>query len=323
MKKIPRFLKIFISVIIFLGLFWTIVNLIQPYQVIEYNTWRKEDRTLITAHRGGANLNPENTKMAFDYVIRETSYTDIVEFDVRLTEDDDLVIMHDATINRTGLNVETNDIIIREHTFEELNDYNLGVNFEHDGIKPYENLKIEEATSLGLTIMRLTDFLDEYKDDRYFRVYLEIKDDGDDAKLAVDKVEGILGQAKYDMWDDRIMFISFSKTAVKHTLENYPNRYVAGMGFNIVPSLIGSKLKLNSLFKVQFQSIQISMVVKAGPLKINCATKSFVNAAHKRNQSVSFWTIDDEEDMRLLIELGVDGITTDSPDVLARVLGVI
>lgn len=323
MKKIPKFFRGLIYLVAILGLFWIVVNIIPPYQVTKHNTWRKEDMTLISAHRGGANLNPENTKMAFDYVIKETEYTDIVEFDVRLTKDDQLVIIHDDTINDTGIKGESEDVFIRESYYEDLKKYNLGVNFEKDGIKPYENLTIAEASEKGLTIMLLEDFFKEYKNERYFRVFLEIKDEESDGVKAVDIAEEIIARPEYNLWDSRVMIISFSKDVVKHTLENYPNRYVAGMGYNMVGSLIGTKLALNSLFKVKFHSIQTSMEVEAGPLTLNCATKGFVRSAHKRNQSVVYWTIDDENDMRKLIALDADTITTDSPDLLAKVLGKI
>lgn len=321
MKKIPRFFRRLIYVLIVLGLFWTVVNLIKPYQVTDNNLWKKQDMTLISAHRGGAELNPENTKMAFDYVINETNYTDIVEFDVRLTKDDELVIIHDETINRTGINNEQSDVVIRERTYEELKNYNLGVNFEKDGIKPYADISLSSAEKLGLTIMTLEDFFDRYQDSRYFRIFLEIKDKEETGILAVDKVEELLASSKYSMWDSRVMIISFSKDVVKHVVNNYPNRYVAGMGYNMVGSMIGSKLHLDSLFKVKFHSIQTSMKVKVGPFNLNCATKGFVKSAHKRNQSVVYWTINDESDMQKLIDLGADIITTDSPDILAKVLG--
>ena len=42
---------------------------------------------------------------------------------------------------------------------------------------------------------------------------------------------------------------------------------------------------------------------------------------HARGIPVHVWTVDEEEEMRELLALGVDGIVTDRPDVLARVLG--
>lgn len=307
-----------------LVLFWLIVGLFEPYQVVEKNPWRKEDRTLISAHRGGALLNPENTEMAFDHVIIKTDYTDILEIDVRLTKDDQLVIMHDASINRTGIKEEVEEVIIREKNYKELVHYNLGVNFvDREGNKPYdfsEEKSVEELKSLGLSIMTLDDFLKKYENVRDFKVLLEIKDDKELGVKAVDVAEEII--AKYNNWDERIMIISFSTDVINHTLEKYPNRYVAGMGYNMIPFLAGSILRLDALFKVKYQSVQSSMITKAGPISINCATQQFVDSAHRRNQCVAFWTINEESDMRHLIGLGVDVITTNAPDLLAEVLGI-
>jgi glycerophosphoryl diester phosphodiesterase len=42
---------------------------------------------------------------------------------------------------------------------------------------------------------------------------------------------------------------------------------------------------------------------------------------HRLGIPVHVWTVDDEDEMRALLAIGVDGIVTDRPDVLARVLG--
>ena len=299
MKKLRKFLTILTTVLVVIAVAWFIISLIPPKAAVEGdNPWRKTDQTLISAHRGGANLNPENTEMAFDYVINETTYTDIVEIDIRVTKDNELVI-----------------------TYDELVQYNLGVNFEKDGVKPYENLTTKEAEEKGLTIMKFEEFLIKYQSSRYFRLLLEIKDSKELGVKAVDMAEEII--AKYADWDERIMIISFSTDVVNHVLANYKDRYVAGMGYNMVTFLIGSVLNLDCLFNIKYHSVQSSMITKAGPISIDCATQSFVDSAHARNQCVAFWTINDEADMRYLVSLGVDVITTNSPDVLDKVLGKI
>lgn len=327
MTKGRKILIVVSSIILTIAIAWIIIGAIPPKVAVEEtNPWRKTDRTLISAHRGGANLNPENTEKAFDYVINETTYTDIVEIDVRLTKDNELVIIHDDSINRTGIKDQNaSKVVIRETYYKDLLKYNLGVNFEVvvNDVKtyPYENLKEEDLKSEGLSIMTLNEFLDKYEESRYFRLLLEIKDTKEDAKLAVDKAEQII--ATYPEWDERIMMISFSRDAVNHCLENYPDRYVAGLGYNMIEFLIGQQLNLDSLFNVKYHSIQTSMITTAGPISIDCATQSFVDSAHARNQCIAYWTINDETDMRKLIDLGADVITTNSPDVLAKVLGII
>lgn len=46
----------------------------------------------------------------------------------------------------------------------------------------------------------------------------------------------------------------------------------------------------------------------------------FIREAHRRGLPVHVWTVDDSEVMRALVEWNVDGIQTDRPDLLARVL---
>ena len=56
------------------------------------------------------------------------------------------------------------------------------------------------------------------------------------------------------------------------------------------------------------------------PPGIRIVTRGLVRAAHKRGLRIDVWTIDEEADMRRLLEWGVDGIMSDRPDILARVL---
>ena len=135
MKKLQKVLLIIGIVLVSIGTVWMIISFIPPKAAVSgTNPWRKTDKTLISAHRGGANLNPENTEMAFDYVINETTYTDIVEIDIRVTKDNELVIIHDDSINRTGIKGEVDNdnlLLINDLTYDELVQYNLGVNFEN------------------------------------------------------------------------------------------------------------------------------------------------------------------------------------------------
>jgi glycerophosphoryl diester phosphodiesterase len=53
---------------------------------------------------------------------------------------------------------------------------------------------------------------------------------------------------------------------------------------------------------------------------VRVVTRGFVAAAHRLNLPVQVWTVDEPDDMRRLLSWGVDGLQTDRPDLLARVL---
>ena len=318
-------IKIFGIIVVSLAIFWIIVNIIPPKKIVQKNAWIKNDKTLISAHRGGSNLNPENTEKAFDYVILETSYVDIVEIDVAYTKDGFIVINHDSDINDMALTEEDKTVRLDEHTYEELRNYNLGRNFidQKTKTKIYENYTIEQAENAGLTLMTLNDFLIKYQKVRDIKLLLEIKEDGAKGEKLVDEVETMFNSDLYCWWKERTMIISFNDELINYVVEKYPNQYVGPLGYKILPQIIFQKLALGSLYKTDFQNLQITMSKKIGPLNIKLATKGMVKFAHKRNQAVACWTINDEEEMKYLIECGVDIITTDSPDVLAKLLGKI
>ena len=108
----------------------------------------------------------------------------------------------------------------------------------------------------------------------------------------------------------RVCIASFSDQRLDFVKNNYP-KFCRSMG----PSEILS-LKLHSLglkkFLPEADCVQIP-IYKYG---IKLATKKLIEAAHKLNLKVHVWTINDAATMDRLIDLGVDGIITDKPNLL-------
>ena len=93
MTKKRKALIITSSIFAFILTFFMVINMIPKKAVVEgVNPFKKNDVTLISAHRGGAFLNPENTEKAFDHVILETTYADIIEIDIHKTKDNVYVL---------------------------------------------------------------------------------------------------------------------------------------------------------------------------------------------------------------------------------------
>jgi glycerophosphoryl diester phosphodiesterase len=78
-----------------------------------------------------------------------------------------------------------------------------------------------------------------------------------------------------------------------------------------------SRLHLEFLLRPSYDALQVP--AKYGGHEV--VTPRFVEAAHYRGVRVDVWTIDDPEEMRRLLDLGVNVIMTNHPQALAKVLG--
>ena len=112
----------------------------------ETNAYITTDTALISAHRSGGGIMPENTMLAFKSCMESEDFnTDIFEFDLHITKDNKLILLHDDTLDRTTNAVEHfgyEDVKPIDHTYAELRELNFGENFQAaDGSYPYRGLR--------------------------------------------------------------------------------------------------------------------------------------------------------------------------------------
>ena len=89
-------------------------------EIKEFFEWKPDRIPLVSAHRGGPYPGyPENSLEAFEHVLRYTPA--IIEFDVAISKDSILVLMHDNTLERTT----TGKGKVIDHTYEEIRDLYL------------------------------------------------------------------------------------------------------------------------------------------------------------------------------------------------------
>ena len=316
---LSRRLRVLLIISLSICLIFNVFSIIPLRKVTNENFWI-ENEVQISAHRGGALLNPENTKKAFDYVIKETDYTDIVEIDLRLTKDNIIVINHDGNINRMALSENESSISINDYNYVNLLEYNLGRNFvDLDGNKPYFNYSVLKAKEEGLTLMSLEDFFSEYNNYRDIKVFLEIKESGESGKYIVDEIIKMI-EGEYEWWKTRSMFITFDDELVNYIYDKY-DYYVGALGDKVGYQIGFIKMGLDLFYFPNYQSIQVPYNQKAKDMPlIDLATKDMITRAHKRNQLVVYWGVNNKKDMEKLIAIGVDVITTDRPDLLANIL---
>lgn len=154
-------------------------------------------------------------------------------------------------------------------------------------------------------ITRLAELLEELPDARF---NIDVKADAAvEPVLAVLRRSGAMG---------RVCLASFSDTRLARLRRLGGPELLTSMG----PRSAGA-LWLAGRVPVAGLAVRGTLAqVPAAQGRLRIVDDRFVRAAHRRGLEVHVWTIDDEAEMARLLDLGVDGLVTDRPDVLREVL---
>ncbi len=316
-------LKIFAGIIVVLALFFTVINVIPPKKVIENNPFIKgeEDLPMIAAHRGGGISNPENTLMAYRAAVNDFGIQ-ICETDVWLTKDGHLVYSHDSSINRMACKEDEDKVLIAEHTLDELRSYNMGYNFSDPdtGEYIYRDVPEEDQERMGLKILEFDELMEEFYDTKKDLLFIvEIKNGEEQGYKAADIIDEVL-TTRFPDYKNRIVIGTFHPEIEEYLKEKHPTLMRGGSTAGAGKFVFTQMLGVNLFSSDDFTCLQIPMSYKIKGIKLNLTRKNYIKRAHRRNMAVQYWTINDADDMRFLIDLDVDAIMTDDPKLLKKVL---
>ena len=274
---------------------------------------------LISAHRAGGDLAPEETLKAFRACMAPTDYrVDIVEFDLHLTKDNELVLLHDGTVDRTSNGIEhfgKKDIKVIDKTLAELKELNFGENFPGlDGSYQYRGKRGDEIDPeiKILTLDEVLTFLtNERPDDLNY--IIEIKDGGKDGERAMDKLNKKMHE--YNIVDKTIVG-TFKDNVTRYIDKQYPDLIRSASIIECVgvyySFLYGTKPSVNC------DVLQIP----ANLSWVHFDSKAFIDYCHKYGLAVQYWTINDVNLAGRLVEYGADAIITDNPkDIYSVIYG--
>ena len=331
MKK-HKGLKILGIILASILLFFAVINVIPPKKNVEDNPFvvEKGDLPMIAAHRGGGDCNPENTMLAFREAVN-TYKVDIIESDLYLTADGYLVYNHDSYVDETcNINGDltldevedlcddkANRHYISDLTLAELEQYNFGYYFEDDnGERIYKDA--ENFADLGLQIATVEKLFEEfYQSNPDLLFIVEIKDSGERGYEACRILYETL--EKYPNYKKNIVVGTFHDEIEQELKEKYPD-LLRGAPTGTAAKFVATQyLRVNLFNNSDFACLQIPMSYDVG-IELPLVAKTLVKRAHRRNIAVQYWTINDADDMRTLIEMGCDCIMTDNPELLASVL---
>ena len=322
-RKRGKGLKIFLCILGALVLFFAVINLIPPKKVTEKNPFIKEENALpmIAAHRGGGHENPENTLMAFCAAVNDFGIQ-ICETDVWMTSDGHLVYSHDGSINRMACEENAEKVEIGEHTLAELRAYNMGYNFQDPktGEYIYRDTPEEEQEKLGLKILEFHELLEEFYDTKKDLLFIvEIKDGGETGYQAAEIMDRVLTE-RFPDYKQNLVVGTFHPEIEADLQRNHPTLMRGASTSGAAKFVITQMLGVNLFADVDFTCLQVPMSYTLKGIKLDLTWKTYIDRAHRRNIAVQYWTINDADEMRFLIERGVDCIMTDDPLLLKQVL---
>lgn len=268
-------------------------------------------KPLIIAHRGARSLAPENTILAARKAVEAGA--DMWELDVSVTADGELFVMHDDTLERT-CNVEQvfpdrYPWNVQDFTLAEVHQLDCGSWFiEEDPFQQIAAGNVSAAdleTYKGAKAPTLREAL-EFTRDNHWSVNIEIKEQPDDATavLAVEKTVALVQELGMD--DGRQVVISSFEHAYLHQVREMNDR---------IPIQILTSVDIQDLdqYLASFGTNYLNpkaIVWSPAELKEMSANGILCNV----------WTVNEEAEMRAMIDANVNGIITDFPQRLSLLL---
>ena len=256
------------------------------------------------AHRGASGLAPEHTFPAWDRAVRAGA--DYIEQDVQLTRDGVLVVLHDDTLDRTARGPANNCTgTVRTKTYAQLRTCDVGSWFNE------RYPQRARPAYVGLQIPTLAQVFERYG--HAVDYYIETKSPHLAGGLAERELLRLLDV--YDLrdaavTDAKVLIQSFSPASLAAIAALDPALPLVQL-LVTVPPASSRDMVLDAVAEY---------AVGVGPSAAG-VDAAFVTAAHDRCLAVHPYTVDDPQQLRELLNAGVDGIFTNRPDTLQALLG--
>lgn len=239
---------------------------------------------------------PENTMEAFRLGVEAGAGG--LELDVHLTRDGRLVVIHDSTVDRTTGGTGA----VADMTLGELRALDAGHDFSpEDGATfPYRDRNVRVPT--------LAEVLRAFPG---VVVNVDMKADHPGIEATVLGVLREAGAARRALVaSSRHSTVSRFRKISGGSIPTGASRWEIGVFY------LFSRLHLERLLLPAYDALQVPPRHRGIPL----VTRRFIDAAHARGVRVDAWTINGADEMRSLLDLGVDVVMTDRPATLAEVL---
>ncbi|OFW67792.1 MAG: hypothetical protein A2Z12_07670 [Actinobacteria bacterium RBG_16_68_21] len=243
------------------------------------------EHPLRLAHRGSRLLWPENTMVAFQGAV-DLGYR-YLETDVHVSRDGEVVVFHDDGLER----LTDGRGKVWDHDWAYLRTLDAANHFDRANGYPLRGHRVA-IPLLEEVLLTFPDAL----------LNIDLKQDG---------VEGVVAGeiARLDA-EERVLIGSFHDRRIRRFRRASAGRVATSAGPREVTRAMASAMAGRPVM-VGADALQI-------PLRV--ATSRLVAAAHRGGKQVHVWTVNDPAEMRRLLDLGVDGLVSDRPDLLNEVV---
>jgi len=253
---------------------------------------------VVVGHRGASGYAPEHTFAAYDLALEQGA--DYIEQDLQLTADGVLVVLHDDILDRTARGpAESCTGLVAEKTLAQLQECEVGSWFNE------ANPAFADAAFADERIPTMEAVLDRYGS-RGAQFYVETK--ADDAQTGMEEaLLALLDEAGLGSPEDgsrRVLIQSFSPESLELVHSRRPE-----LPLVLLIAVAGAPIDEASIEDAAAYAIGI------GPSSAN-VDAALIEAAHEHCLDVHPYTVDDPAEMTTLLDLGVDGLFTNTPDVL-------
>jgi glycerophosphoryl diester phosphodiesterase len=250
---------------------------------------------LIIGHRGAAALAPENTLVAFARALNDGAAG--VELDVRLAGDGIPVVIHDATLRRTGLR----EGVVARMTSRELRKIEVGSWFN----RAHPQLaRVEHTRQFLPTLDQVFAFFKDHPS-RPDVIYMEMKTDKA-ADTHVDLAGSVAQLINYHGLRSRVVVVGFNLKAVAQIK-------------TIDPAILTGALfePRRNTVKIIRKHPMITAALECGADQILLhrliATRRIVDLAAESDLRSVVWTVDDPKWMRRAASFGIHAVITNNP----------
>lgn len=267
----------------------------------------------VIAHRGASGHAPEHTWYAYDKALAMGA--DYLELDVHMSADGRLVVIHDTSLERTT----DGHGPVKQHSLDDLKALDAGSWF--NAAHP----KYADDAYAGAKLLTLDDVIDRYGQD--VRYYIETKSPKDypelqDALVSKLEAEGLVQSGS-------VVIQSFSQASLQEIHALNPDIpliqllwYSPGEDGDTLEEWTGVTPSPANITDADFQAIA-DYADGVGPNYLYegepVIDASFIEQAHANDLLVHVYTINDKDQMRRLLDWGVDGLFTNFPDRLQEV----